>query len=154
MCWSIAAVLGIVDTASFSGAHRATALIGYRLGFLMQILIVESQTGLGEIWKQHLERHGMDVELVLAQDAAVAYLQDHPVDLIVLDLLLDEGSAIAVADYANYKYPKTPVIFVTGSSFFSDGSIFQHMSNARAFLPTDVNPDDLAAMVQHYGSHP
>lgn len=117
----------------------------------MQVLIVESNPDLGTVWQRHLERHGVDVECALGQASAIEYLQDTSVDLIVLDLVLEEGSAFAVADYANYRYPDTPVIFVTNSSFFSDGSIFQHMANARAFVTSEVDPADLAAMVEHYG---
>ena len=42
------------------------------------------------------------------------------------------------------------VVFVTNSSFFSDGSIFQHASNAAAFVKSSTPPEDLTAMVTHY----
>ncbi|MBU2866191.1 response regulator [Pacificibacter marinus] len=117
----------------------------------MQVLIVESNPDLGIVWQRHLERHGVSVECTLGQASAIEYLQLNSVDLIVLDLVLEDGSAFAVADYANYRYPDTPVIFVTNSTFFSDGSIFQHMANARAFITSEVDPADLTAMVEHYG---
>lgn len=117
----------------------------------MEVLIVESNPDLGIVWQRHLERDGVSVECALGQPSAIEYLQLHSVDLIVLDLVLTDGSAFAVADYANYRYPDTPVIFVTNSTFFSDGSIFQHMANARAFITSEVDPADLTAMVEHYG---
>lgn len=118
----------------------------------MQVLIVESSLDLGRVWQRHLERQGVSVTLVDGQDGAMAHLHQSEPDLIVLDLVLDKGSAFAVADYANYRYPNSRVIFVTNSSFFSDGSIFQHVENACAFLPKEVDPADLTAMVQHYGA--
>jgi len=66
--------------------------------------------------------------------------------------VLENGSALAVADYANYRQPDARVIFVTNTSFFSDGSIFAHSANARAFVPSGTPPEDLAAMVEHYGT--
>ena len=39
--------------------------------------------------------------------------------IVVLDLILDEGSAFAVADFMNYRQPDAQVIFVTNTSFFS-----------------------------------
>ncbi|MEM5476195.1 response regulator [Pacificibacter sp. AS14] len=117
----------------------------------MEVLIVESNPDLGAVWQRHLERHGVSVQCTLGQTSAIEHLQLNSVDLIVLDLVLDDGSAFAVADYANYRYPDTPVIFVTNSTFFSDGSIFQHMANARAFITSEVDPADLTAMVEHYG---
>ena len=127
---------------------------GYRAmspGVAMQVLIVESNPDLGTVWQRHLERQGVTVECTLGQTSAIEHLQVNSVDLIILDLVLEDGSAFAVADYANYRYPDAPVIFVTNSSFFSDGSIFQHMANACAFVTSEVDPSDLTAMVEHYG---
>lgn len=120
----------------------------------MRVLIIESNSELRDVWQRHLERQGVEVECADGQDAAIQFLQDSSVDLIILDLVLEVGSAFAVADYANYRHPDTPVIFVSNSSFFSDGSIFQHMANARAFVASEVDPEDLAAMVEHYGRTP
>jgi DNA-binding NtrC family response regulator len=118
----------------------------------MKILIVESCARLGELWQRHLLRQGGDVTYVTTQDAATAHLAQHSVDIIILDLVLAEGSALAVSDYANYRQPDARVIFVTNTSFFSDGSIFAHAGNARAFLPSGTPPEDLVAMVEHYGA--
>ncbi|MGB3177592.1 MAG: response regulator [Albidovulum sp.] len=117
----------------------------------MRVLIVESDPNLGWLWKRHLERFSTNVELVTGQEDAVAFLENQAVEVIVLDLVLTEGSAIAVADYASYRHPTTKVVFVTNTSFFSDGSIFQHIPNACAFLPSQTPPEDLAAVVEHYG---
>lgn len=118
----------------------------------MQVLIVQSRAELGELWKRHLIRLGMQVTLCQNQATATAHLAQNNVDIILLDLVLSEGAALAVADYANYRHPKARVIFVSSSSFFTDGSIFAHAANARAFVPTGTPPDDLAAMIEHYGN--
>ncbi|AJE45301.1 response regulator receiver-like protein [Celeribacter indicus] len=88
---------------------------------------------------------------VTGQEEAIARLHGPAPDLIVLDLVLRGGSAFAVADYAHFRHPETRVIFTTNTSFFSDGSIFQHAANACAFVPKRVDPDDLTALVEHYG---
>lgn len=117
----------------------------------MNVLIVESCTALGQLWKRHLERLGMNVVLHHAQDAAIAYLSENKPQIIILNLVLEEGAALAVADYAHYRMPDARVIFVSNTSFFSDGSIFAHVANASALVPMGTPPDDLAAMVEHYG---
>jgi len=117
----------------------------------MRVLIVESDRDLGWLWKRHLERHGCEVVLVHGQREAVTALQTGALQVIVLDLVLEEGSAFAVADFASYRQPETKVIFVTNTTFFSDGSIFQHAANACAYLQTGTPPEDLAAMVEHFG---
>lgn len=116
----------------------------------MRVLIVESNPDLGWLWKRHLERLGWDVLLATAQSEAIEYLRDNDVSVIILDLVLDEGGAFAVADFASYRRPDTRIIFVTNTTFFSDGSIFRHIPNAAAFVQSETPPEDLAAMVQHY----
>ena len=117
----------------------------------MKVLIVESNPNLGDLWKRHMQRMGAEVFVVSGQNDAITLLQDRQFDILVLDLVLGDGSALAVADFTSYRYPDTRVIFVTNTSFFSDGSIFQHCQNACAFMPTSMPPEDLVAMVEHYG---
>jgi DNA-binding NtrC family response regulator len=117
----------------------------------MNVLIVQSSRDLGELWQRHLVRNGMQVRVAESQESAIrAILSDAP-DVIILDLVLKNGSALAVADFANFRCPDARVIFVTNTSFFSDGSIFSHATNACAFVQSSTPPEDLAAMVEHYG---
>jgi DNA-binding NtrC family response regulator len=116
----------------------------------MKVLIVESCLDLGMLWKRHLERQKAVVTLVESQEAATLALHADGYDIIVLDLVISEGSALAVADFASYRRPNARVIFVTNTSFFSDGSMFAHSPNACAFVQSGTPPDDLAAMVEHY----
>lgn len=116
----------------------------------MNVLIVESELNLGRIWKNHLDRQGVQSILVGTHDEAIAQLQRHSFEIILLDLVLSEGGALAVSDYASYRQPDARVIFVTNTSFFSDGSIFAHSKNACAFVQSSTPPEDLVAMVEHY----
>jgi DNA-binding response OmpR family regulator len=118
----------------------------------MNVLIVESKAELGSLWCRHLERQGASVAVVQTQEDAIAELRSREYDVIVLDIVLREGSALAVADYANYRCPRARVIFVTNTTFFSDGSIFAHSSNACAYVKTETPPEDLAAIVEHYAA--
>ncbi|WP_197919356.1 DNA-binding transcriptional response regulator [Thiosulfatihalobacter marinus] len=118
----------------------------------MRALIVESQADLGGLWQRHLWRLGVETDLVTSQEGAMRALQEGGYDVMVLDLVLRDGAALALSDYASYRHPDLQVIFVTDTAFFSDGSIFNLCSNARAFVPTATPPEDLAAMVEHYGA--
>ena len=115
------------------------------------VLIVENDANLARIWTAHLERQGARVSVAGSQEDAVEYLQFHDAQVIVLSLDLQEGSALAVADFASYRHPGARVIFVTRSRFFSDGSIFKLVPNTAAFLPARTPPEDLAALVEHHG---
>jgi len=117
----------------------------------MRVLIVESCPELASLWASHLSRQGGDVSVSNSEAAAVERLREVTFDVIVLDLVLQEGSAFAVADFASYTQPTARVIFLTNTTFFSDGSIFKHIPNACAFLPSGTAPEDLVAVVDHYG---
>lgn len=118
----------------------------------MRVLIVESKPELGVLWSRHLERFGARVVLTHGQTDAIVALQETQFDVIVLDLVISDGSAFAVSDYVSYRQPQSKIIFVTNSSFFSDGSIFQFCANACAFVTSATPPEDLAALVEHHAA--
>ena len=117
----------------------------------MQVLIVQNEGSLGSIWKRHLERLGAEVTLATCGFTAVEILETEFFDVIVLDLVLSQGSALSIADVAFYKQPNSNVIYVTDTTFFSDGSIFALSGNARAFIQSETPPQDIAEIVYHYG---
>ncbi|MBM9593637.1 response regulator [Roseitranquillus sediminis] len=119
----------------------------------MQVLIVQPKAALADLWRRALERRGAAVRVATTQHEAIDELQRDPaVDVVVLDLVLPGESAFAVADYASYRRPDAKVIFVTDTSFFSDGSIFRHIPNACAFMRAETSPEDLVAIVEHFSS--
>lgn len=116
------------------------------------ILIVASDGDLSTIWARHIRRHGLEVTTVRSQEDAVdAIIHEQP-KAIVMDLGLEDGSPIAIADFASYRCPEARVVFVSRDSFFSDGSLFKLMPNAAAHLGAATAPDDLAAIVDHYAA--
>ncbi len=115
----------------------------------MRVLLVQDNADLGEIWKRFLKRQGIDARLATTQADAIAALEERVYDAVVLELVLPDGGGIAVADFAAYKYPDIAVIAVTKSGFFSDGSIFEVVPNARYLLRTPLRPDDLVAYLEH-----
>ncbi len=115
----------------------------------MRVLIVEHNEELGLVWARFLEHRGLTVEVATSQKEAIANMRFNDFDALVLELVLPDGGAIAISDYATYRFPDIPIITVTSSSFFSDGSIFQLMPNARGLMRTPFQPDDLAALLEH-----
>lgn len=118
----------------------------------MRVLIVETNPDLAMLWARHLERFGARVVLSDGQAGAIHALQDSLFDVIVLDLVIGDGSSFAISDYASYCQPAAKIIFVTNTHFFSDGSIFQFCANACAFVTTATPPEDLAALVEHHAA--
>ena len=117
----------------------------------MKILVIEADASLGDIWCKHLERQGYDVEMASDEKTAIDQLRFSKFDVLVLDLSTKNASVLAISDFATYRNPDVAIIVVTANSFFSDGSIFEVSANARAYLQSDMPPEDLTAMVEHYG---
>ena len=115
------------------------------------ILIVASNPDLSRVWARHLERNGETVAVVSSQKEAVDFLRDQQADVIVLDVMLKDGSPFAIADLASYRQPDARIVFVTKSTFFSDGSLFTHIPNTAAVLQEQTPPNDLAAIVAYHG---
>lgn len=116
----------------------------------MRVLLVQHNEGMSDLWAAHLKRQGVEVVQATNQAQAVEFLRLNECDALVLDVVLPDGSAIAISDYATYRQPDIPIIAVTSGSFFSDGSIFELIPNARSLMRTPLRPDDLAAVLDHY----
>jgi DNA-binding NtrC family response regulator len=118
----------------------------------MNVMILETDSNIGLIWQRHLERYGVSSVLISNEADAVQHLQRFPVDVLVINLLAEVDSSLALTDLATYKNPDVAIIGVTARNFFSDGSLFDVIPNMRGFLGAPVKLDDLTALVQHYGN--
>lgn len=123
--------------------------VNYLRGKVLRVLIAQQNTELGTLWAGFLEREGIQTTLVSSQEQALATLRTHKFDALVLEMVLPDGGAIAIADFAAYRMPDVPVITVNSSSFFSDGSIFQLLPNVHSVMQAPVEGEDLAAMVSY-----
>ncbi len=115
----------------------------------MRVLIAQHNAELGRLWAGFLEREGVKATLVTSQGEALARLRAQAFDALVLEMVLPDGGAIAIADFAAYRMPDIPVITVNSTSFFSDGSIFDLMPNVQSVMQAPVEGEDLAAVVSH-----
>ena len=118
----------------------------------MRTLIVQSNRTLSRRWANQLQTQGVEVCRATTGAAAMLLVETDLFDVIVLDLMLSDGSGLPIADFAEFWQPDAQVIIVTNTSFFADGSIFRHVGNARAFLKSDIPPADIAAIAMHYGA--
>ena len=115
------------------------------------ILIVADNGDLARIWARHLQRQRNDVIVATSASGATNLLRKNDVDVVMLDLMLKDGSAFLVADYVSYRQPKAKIVFVTRKGFFSDGSLFQQVPNTAAILQANSAPSDVAEIVSYHG---
>jgi len=76
----------------------------------MRVLIVEHVEDLGRLWASFLERNGLTVTLATSQKEAIDKMRFNEFDALVLELVLPDGGAIAISDYASYRFPNAPII--------------------------------------------
>lgn len=117
----------------------------------MSVLIVENNPVLGSLWCRHIQRQGRLCQLVCSQSAAIEALRTTNIRVVIVNLRLEDGSTLALTDYISYRYPNIKVIAVTSDGFFSDGSVFNVISNASAMVQQETTPEDLDALVEYHG---
>lgn len=130
---------------------RGPERVGGECGARVKVLIVEHDRDLAEVWAGFLARQGLVCTIAADAAEARAALRALAFGALVLDTALPGGEAFEVADFATYRDPDIPIIAVTAQGFFSDGAIFELIPNARGLLRAPLKPEDMAALVEHYG---
>jgi DNA-binding response OmpR family regulator len=118
----------------------------------LRILIIENRTDLARIWAGFLLRHDIESDIVADEDAAYEALRARSYRAILLDMELPGGQSIRIADFATYRDPEVPIIAVSAESFFSNGTIFDIVPNARGLLHRPPRLEDMAAIIEYYGN--
>ena len=94
-----------------------------------------------------LERRGLSVRVAEDEERALRALRLGRFAAIVVSLGLEDGRALAVADFARWRMPEAPVIFLSGGPAFADGSIFRHSINAVGMVPATIPVSDLVEVI-------
>ncbi len=76
------------------------------------ICVVEDEKDLNELVKRYLEKEGYHVNSYLSYDEAYAHIDD-PVDLWILDIMLDDKSGFDLIEEIKGRNADTPVIFMS-----------------------------------------
>ncbi|MCB5163173.1 MULTISPECIES: response regulator transcription factor [Gammaproteobacteria] len=86
----------------------------------MRILLVEDAEGLGEVIQDQIADEGHAIDWVQSISHAEASLRTTHYDLILLDLMLPDGSGIDLLKQVRKSGEKTPVIILTARDQLSD----------------------------------
>jgi DNA-binding response OmpR family regulator len=110
-----------------------------------RILVVEDNTDLRRLFRISLAMAGFQVEEAADGLEALRMIENHPPDLVVLDLLLHTLDGVSVQQElaARAITSNIPVVIVTGSDIAIDGA------NVACVLRKPVMPDKLIRTVNH-----
>lgn len=85
--------------------------------YMHKILIVEDETDLGEIYKNHIAEAGYEVEWVKTAEDAETIITSFPADLIILDQRLAGGGKQGIDALPGLKQKLPQALFVVCSNY-------------------------------------
>ena len=116
---------------------------------IRKVLFVDDDQILRTAIEQRLSRHSESFGLVTAVDGfdAVGKLKEHPVSLVVVDLVMPRMDGMSLIEHLSQHYPDLPIIV---ASAIGDEKVAEVARNSSAFgyLNKPFQADDLVAMIE------
>jgi DNA-binding response OmpR family regulator len=111
------------------------------------ILLVDDESGIRESLKTFLERYLFEVVEAENGEEAIQAVQDHEVDLILLDMMLPDMYGIEVCKQIREYHPETPIIFLTAVTDATE-TVLSFEAGADDYVEKPFNPHVLLARVK------
>jgi DNA-binding response OmpR family regulator len=115
----------------------------------MHILVAEDDRDIADLISHYLKKAGWTTHLVPAGDQALAYVRNHPVDVVILDLMLPGMSGLDVCQAlrADQATAGVPVIMLTARAEEPDRIRGLEMG-ADDYVAKPFSPNELVARVR------
>jgi DNA-binding response OmpR family regulator len=115
----------------------------------MQILVAEDDRDIADLIAHYFHKAGWATHVAPSGDAALAYARRHPVDMVILDLMLPGVSGLEVcrALRADEKTSRLPIIMVTARADEGD-RIAGLETGADDYVAKPFSPNELVARVR------
>jgi DNA-binding response OmpR family regulator len=115
----------------------------------MHILVAEDDRDIAELISYYLTKAGWSAHVAAAGDQALAYLRSHPVDVVILDLMLPGMSGLDVcqAIRSDRATASLPVIMLTARTEESDRVKGLELG-ADDYVSKPFSPNELVARVR------
>jgi two-component system, OmpR family, response regulator CpxR len=81
---------------------------------ITKVLLVDDEEQFVEVLAQRLETRGFQVSTAFSGDAAIAFIEEHDVDVVILDVLMPGRNGIDTLQEIRRIRPITEVIMLTG----------------------------------------
>jgi two-component system alkaline phosphatase synthesis response regulator PhoP len=115
----------------------------------MHILVAEDDRDIAELISHYLKKAGWTAHVAPAGDQALAYIRNHPVDVVILDLMLPGMSGLDVckALRADQATAELPVIMLTARAEEADRVRGLELG-ADDYVAKPFSPNELVARVR------
>jgi DNA-binding response OmpR family regulator len=111
------------------------------------ILVVDDEPAIVTVVRERLEREGFQVRAVASGEEALAHLDAHPVDLVVLDVMLPGMDGFEVLRQLRGAGDTVPVILLTARDEDVDKIVGLELG-ADDYLVKPFNPRELSARIR------
>lgn len=114
---------------------------------MSKILLVEDDISYSRIIKVFLEKNGFQVNATERLSDGIAYIKSNPLDLIITDFRLPDGTGLEILNFSNNLPQQIPVILITNYSDIRIAVKAMKMG-AVEYIAKPINPDELLATVK------
>lgn len=104
------------------------------------------------MWSAHLLGYGISTEVIGTGWSAICCLAASSKHLVAIDLYPNPSAGFAVADYAAYRLPKVPIMFIAPQMPWADPALLLNAPNICAVLGRYTPPEDAAAMIARHAA--
>ena len=134
------------------GTTSASAKSGPRSRYVARVLIVDDEAHVRSMIGATLEHQGYEVHLATGGVEAADRLERNAYDLVLTDIVMQEGSGITLLERIHAQYPNLPVVMVTAIHDISV-AIDSMRRGAYDYLLKPFERDHLVATVQRALEH-
>ena len=115
----------------------------------MHILVAEDDSDIAELISHYLKKAGWSAHVATAGDQALAYVRNHPVDIVILDLMLPGMSGLDVCQAlrADRATAGVPVIMLTARTEEADRVKGLELG-ADDYIGKPFSPNELVARIR------
>ncbi|MGE4552733.1 MAG: sigma-54-dependent transcriptional regulator [Desulfovibrionaceae bacterium] len=111
-----------------------------------RVLVVDDELDFLELFTKRFQRRGLDVASCSNGPDALRYLDEHEMDVVVLDVRMPKMDGIEVLKEIKKRHPAVQVIMLTGHGSVNSG--IQGMSHgAYDYVMKPFNLDDLMGRI-------
>ena len=94
------------------------------------IMVVDDQAVVCKALEEYLRMSGYRVTATIDSRTVLSLVEKDPPELLVVDLLMPEVDGLAVLENVKHRFPKVPVLILTGMGY--DNAIMQEALNLGA----------------------
>lgn len=81
---------------------------------MVRILVIDDEAPVRDVIRQTLQREGYEVTEAADGKQGVASLREHPVDLVITDILMPDQEGIETIRILRKSFPQTKIIAISG----------------------------------------